>query len=357
MQSVYKLINEIKAGITAVLHQNDSTAYLTALAVIAAGILVLFIAKIVSKRLLNHPYLVHHTRISRKLLQRAFQRLLKFLYVIPLFLAVNALKIPPSLHRILEIIFYFTFLVLGVHLASALVALFLNLMLSRNPKVSPASGKAIMPIANFLLWIIALTFFLDNLGFQVSTIIAGLGIMGVAVGLAGQAILADFFSYMVIIVDKPFQIGDYITVNSAGLSGTVERIGLKTTHLRSPNGERIIGNNSEMVRGFVSNFYDVRQRRVTLLLPLKFDLSAAKIDELTAKLKTLVTSHENCNLVRAVLLDFGTWCMNFEFVYNINIADMSEAMAVRHEINLQVIEYLESEGIGMAVAPAPAATR
>lgn len=357
MQSIYNLANGIKADFMTMLAQNDSTAYLTALAILVVGALILLIARIASKKLLDHPSLAHNALISRKLLQRALQRLFKFLSVIPFFLAINLLKMPPTLHRILEILFYFIFLVLGVSLASAVVAFFLNLMLSRNPKVSPASGKAVMPIANFLLWVVALTFFLDNLGFQVSTIIAGLGIMGVAVGLAGQAILADFFSYMVILIDKPFQIGDFITVNSAGLSGTVEKIGLKSTHIRSPNGERIIGNNSEMVKGFVSNFYDIRQRRVALLLPLKFDLPAAKIEELTAKLKNLVSSHENCSLVRAVLLDFGTWCMNFEFIYDINTGDINKAMAVRHEINLQVIDYLESEGLGMAVAPAPATAR
>ena len=353
MDLLEKLTNDIKVGILRVFKENSLTTYATAFAIISIGTLLLIALRFAAFKTISRPFISNNPRIKFKLLQRCLRRGFTFLHIFPFYWGINILKMSQELHRILEVSFYIIFLVLGVRLASAIIAFAIDFTFRRNnSRVTPSSGKALLPIANIMLWAIALTFFLDNLGFKVSTIIAGLGIMGVAVGLAGQAILADFFSYLVILIDKPFQIGDYITINSIGLSGTIEHVGLKTTHIRALSGEEIICSNSELTRGFLSNFHDIQQRRVRLLFPLPFNLTPAKIEEISAKIKEIVEADKDCVFGRAVLLDFGPWSMNYELVYNVKSADVVQALAVQHNINLQILNYFEEQKITLVTSPA-----
>ncbi|MBQ4132249.1 MAG: mechanosensitive ion channel family protein [Desulfovibrionaceae bacterium] len=353
MDLLGKLITDIRVGISEVLRENSLAVYATALGIMLAGSLAFFTLRVVIFKIVSRPFIAENPRIRFALLKRTLKRGFAFLHVFPFYWGVNLLKMPPELHRILEVGFYIAFLIMGVRLASAAISFVIDFALRRaNSRVAPSSGKALLPIANILLWAIALTFFLDNLGFKVSTIIAGLGIMGVAVGLAGQAILADFFSYLVILIDRPFQIGDFITINASGLSGTIEHIGLKTTHIRAVSGEEIICSNSELTRGFLSNFHDIEQRRARLLFPLPFNLTPAKIEEISVKIRQIVEANSNCIFGRAVLLDFGPWAMNYELVYNVKSADVAEALAVQHKINLQILSYFEKEGITLVTSPA-----
>ena len=358
MEVVYKLINDIKAGFLKVLEQNSLGAYFGALGVLALALLLLFFGKKIVGKILARPFIAHNLRINQKYAHRVYHRLFSFCYVVPFYWALGVLKMPDDLNKIITITFSCLFLFTGVRFVSALVALLIDFALRGNqgryagqPRLDPATGKAVMPIANILLWAIAITFFLDNLGFKVSTIIAGLGIMGVAVGLAGQAILGDFFSYLVILIDKPFKIGDVVTLNAGGVTGTIERIGLKTTRLRSLTGEKIICSNGELTRGLLTNFDDIRSRRVRLLFPLPFNLPPAKIATITEAMREIISANSDCTFVRAVLLDFGPWSMNFELLYKVNIGDATQALAVQHEVNLKILSYLEEQNIALAVNP------
>lgn len=363
MEVVYKLINDIKGGFLKVLEQNSLGAYFGALGVLAVALLLLFFAKKIMGKVLARPFIAHNLRMNQKYAHRVYLRLFSFCYIVPFYWALGVLKMPDDLDKTITIIFSCLFLITGVRFASALLALLIDFALRGNqgryagqPKLDPATGKAVMPIANILLWAIAITFFLDNLGFKVSTIIAGLGIMGVAVGLAGQAILGDFFSYLVILIDKPFKIGDLVTLNAGAVTGTIERIGLKTTRLRSLTGEKIICSNGELTRGVLTNFDDIRARRVRLLFPLPFNLPPAKIATITEGMREIINTNSNCTFVRAVLLDFGPWYMNFELLYKVNIGDATQALAVQHEVNLKILSYLEEQDIALAVSPATTTT-
>lgn len=357
MDLLARLYTELSSGISEAFRENSLAGYATSAAILLGGAAALLLLRFMLFKAAARPFIAGHPRINSVLLRRCLKRGFLFLHIFPFYWAVNVLKMPPGLQHILEVIFYIAFLLFGVRLASAVIAFAMDFMLRRSSsRTSPSSGKALLPIANILLWTIALTLFLDNLGFKVSTIIAGLGIMGVAVGLAGQAILGDFFSYLVILFDKPFQIGDYITVNSTGLSGTIERIGLKTTHLRAVSGEDIICSNSELTRGFLSNFHDLEQRRARLIFPLPFNLTAEKIEEITAGIKNIVEANPNCVFGRAVLLDFGPWAMNYELVYNVKTADVAAAFAIQHKINLEILHYFENENITLVTQPPVAAT-
>lgn len=352
MEFFTNLISNVESGVVDIFAENTATNYIVALSTAAIGTLILFIIRFAIRKILNRPFIMTHQRIKYKLLKKVFSRLFTLLHIVPFFLAMNMLKMPPELHRILEISFYVIFLFCGVRFASVFIAFAIDFFLRRaHARVDPSTGKALLPIVNIILWTIAVTFLLDNLGFEVSTIIAGLGIMGVAVGLAGQAILADFFSYLVILIDKPFQIGELVSLN--GTLGTVERIGLKTTRLRSLTNEEIIISNSDMTKGVLQNYYDIAQRRIRLVFPLPFGIPPAKIEEISCEMQKIVESQADCEFGRAVLLDFGPWFMNFELLYTVKRGDLNQALDVQHKINLKALEYLESQDIALAVPPVP----
>ena len=363
MDVIYKLTNDIKVGITNTLEQNSLGAYFGSLGILLLVLVLLFFSKKIVGKILERRFIAHNPRLNQKYVHRVYQRLFSFCYIVPFYWAIKLLRMPANLDNIITVTFSCLYLYTGVRFVSACISLFVDFGLRGNQgrhgghsRGDSATGKAVMPIANILLWAIAITFFLDNLGFKVSTIIAGLGIMGVAVGLAGQAILGDFFSYLVILIDKPFKIGDVVTLNAAGVTGTIERIGLKTTRLRSLTGEKIICSNGELTRGLLTNFDDISTRRVRLVFPLPFGLPASKIETITQSMKDIISANPDCTFMRAVLLDFGPWFMNFELLYKVNIGDITPALAVQHEVNLKILTYLEEQNIDLAASPSTTAT-
>src|SRR5690606_16566914 len=129
--------------------------------------------------------------------------------------------------------------------------------------------KGISVLISFVVWAIGLVFLLDNLGFEISAVIAGLGIGGIAIALAAQTILGDLFSYFVIFFDKPFKIGDFIIINDK--MGSVEYIGIKTTRLRSLGGEQLIFSNTDLVNSRIHNYKRMERRRVVFKLGVRYE--------------------------------------------------------------------------------------
>ncbi len=206
-----------------------------------------------------------------------------------------------------------------------------------------------MPIIKGIIWAIGLTFLLDNLGFHVSTIIAGLGIVGVAVGLAGQAILADFFSYIVILLDKPFRIGDHVELGD-GRAGDVEYMGPKTTHLRNLDDDLIVCANSEMTKGTLINQGSIHERVVVVNIGVAYDTPVDLLKKMSDILREVVNSFPQCSFDRACLLSFGNSNLNFELLYLVSEqrGGIRDFMNTRSQVNIAILERFNNEGISMA---------
>lgn len=210
-------------------------------------------------------------------------------------------------------------------------------------------SRSLLPIVKGLIWAIGLTFLLDNLGFHVSTIIAGLGIVGVAVGLAGQAILADFFSYIVILLDKPFRIGDHVVL-SDGKAGDVEYMGPKTTHLRNLEDDLIVCANSEMTKGILINQGSIHERVVVENIGVDYNTTIKELKNISDILKEVVNSFPQCSFDRACLVSFGASNLNFQLLYLVSEqrGGIKDFMNTRSRVNIAILERFESEGISMA---------
>jgi small-conductance mechanosensitive channel len=204
----------------------------------------------------------------------------------------------------------------------------------------------ILIVLKILVWSMALLMLIDNLGYDVTTIIAGLGIGGIAIALAAQNILSDLFSYFVIFFDKPFEIGDFIIVGSS--AGTVEKIGIKTSHVRSIDGEQLVMPNAELVKDVIRNFKRLERRRIVFNIGVVYYTPAEKLKQIPAIVKAIIDKIDNATFDRAHLKVFGDFSINYEIVYFIESADYLLYMDINHDISIQLFEKFEEEKIEFA---------
>jgi small-conductance mechanosensitive channel len=202
----------------------------------------------------------------------------------------------------------------------------------------PATITALGIMARVVLWIIILLVALDNLGIHVTTLIAGLGISGIAIALALQNILGDLFAALAIVLDKPFVVGDGISVDNIG--GTVERIGLKTTRVRGPVGEEIVFSNADLLKSRVRNMQRLNRRTVTVTLALDGRTSADRLGRVPGIVRDVITRQANVDFGRAHLTTITDGNVGVEAVYVLGTADYGAFMDVQQAITLGLLEGL-----------------
>jgi small-conductance mechanosensitive channel len=212
------------------------------------------------------------------------------------------------------------------------------------------TAAALMSVLRFaaklVLWSVILLLALDNLGVDVTTLVAGLGIGGVAVALALQNVLGDLLASLAIAFDKPFVIGDSIAVDD--LAGTVESIGLKTTRLRSVSGEQLVLANGELLKSRIRNWTRMTERRVVLAFGVVYETPAGAVERIPEIVRRLVEGQDLTRFGRAHFKAFGTSSLDFEAVYWILSPDYKQFMDRQQAINLGLLRAFEEEGIGFA---------
>jgi hypothetical protein len=192
----------------------------------------------------------------------------------------------------------------------------------------------------------ALLAVLSNLGVNITAFVASLGIGGIAVALAVQNILGDLFASLAIAVDKPFEVGDSITVGD--VTGTVERVGLKTTRIRSLGGEQIVMSNAELLKRTVANFKRLQTRRVVFNFGITYDASPEDVAAVPAMLREIIEADPKLDFVRAHFKSFGESSLDFEVVYRVNDPDFDVYMDRREALNLALMRALRERGIQFA---------
>ncbi|MFZ5489483.1 MAG: mechanosensitive ion channel family protein [Thiomonas sp.] len=217
--------------------------------------------------------------------------------------------------------------------------------ISHDPET--ATGLAAMSfIARLVLWSLVFLLLLDNLGFNVTTLLAGLGVGGIAVGLALQNILGDLFSSLSIVLDKPFQIGHFVDVD--GFTGTVENIGLKTTRIRSLSGEIVVFSNTDLTKARLRNYKFMQERRVVFAFGVTYDTPPDTLAEIPSWVKAVVEQQADVRFDRAHFKDFGDSSLNFEVVYWMTTPDYTAYMDAQQAINLGLMRAFAPHGVEFA---------
>lgn len=201
-------------------------------------------------------------------------------------------------------------------------------------------------VGKVVLWSVILLLALDNLGVDVTALVAGLGIGGVAVALALQNILGDLLASLSIVLDKPFVIGDTIQVDT--FTGTVETIGLKTTHLRSLSGEQLIFSNGDLLRSRIRNYKRMAERRVVVTFGVTYQTPVEKLARIPGIVREIVEAREQLRFDRAHFMRLGESSLDFEAVWFVLASDMILHMDLQQAVLLELLRRFEAEGIEVA---------
>ncbi len=214
-----------------------------------------------------------------------------------------------------------------------------------NPE-STSMIKFFGSILRFAVWIVATLMVLGNLGIEITPLIAGLGIGGVAIAIALQSVLGDFFSAFAIYLDKPFKDGDFLIIGKD--MGTVKHIGIKSTRIQTLEGQELIVPNSEMTNTRINNYKMMEKRRVVFRFGVEYNTSSKKLKKINEIIKTAVKSTSSANLDRVHFKEFGDFSLNYEVVYFVSSKDYNKYMDIQQEINFKIKDAFGKEKIVFA---------
>jgi small-conductance mechanosensitive channel len=201
-------------------------------------------------------------------------------------------------------------------------------------------------LSRVLIWSFAILLALDNLGINVTALVAGLGVGGVAIALAVQTILGDLFASLSIALDKPFAIGDALTIDN--INGKVEQIGVQTTRLRSVDGEQIIMSNADLIKSRVRNFGRMGERRGVVTLAISYDVPVEKLRRIGAIVEEAIKGQQKTRFERCYFKEIGATAFNFEASFFIIDGDFNTLVAAQQEINFRIVDAFAKEGIELS---------
>lgn len=275
--------------------------------------------------------------------------LIPIAYIAGIYLAISKLNLHPILERVAEVVTIVVSTVFAIRLFTALVEYLIKIYwVTYHPKNAnlEQSINALIPAIRVLVWIIGIIFLLDNLGFDISAVVASLGIGGVAVALASQGVLQDLFSYFSILLDRPFELGDFIIVGDC--LGSVEYVGIKTTRLRSLDGEQIIIANTDLTGSRIRNFKRMRQRRIAFKFGVVYETTAEQLAQIPHFIKEIIDRTDRATYDRAHFSGYGEYSLDFEVVYFIDTSDYTIYMNAQQQINLAIKTKFARENIEFA---------
>jgi small-conductance mechanosensitive channel len=201
-------------------------------------------------------------------------------------------------------------------------------------------------VAQMLIWSLLILVALDNLGVNITALLAGLGVGGVAVALALQNVLGDLFASLSIALDKPFVIGDNLTIDT--FVGKVEHIGIKTTRLRSDSGEQIILSNADILKSRVRNFGRLPQQRILATIRLSYATPAEKLKEMPQLLQRIVREYSQARFERCHLRSLGESSFQFELSYFVQQPAVNSLLDLQEAVNFRIIEEMRRLGVDFA---------
>lgn len=217
---------------------------------------------------------------------------------------------------------------------------------SANPQQVSAAGTLMAWGLTTLVWAVVLLSILANLGVNITAFVASLGVGGIAIALAVQNILGDLFASVSIAVDKPFEVGDFIVIGST--AGTVERIGLKTTRIRSLQGEQIVMSNTELLKQTINNYKRLQTRRIVFGFGITYDSTPEQAGQVPDIVKRVVEASERVKFDRAHFKAFGESSLDYEVVYIVQDPGYNVYMDEQQRINLSLMRELDAIGVQFA---------
>ena len=215
-----------------------------------------------------------------------------------------------------------------------------------NDKSIASMISSLTPLVKAFTWTIGSIFYLQNIGVQMTAIWALLSAGGIGAGLALKDPVQEFFEYITILLDKPFQKGEFI--KAEGILGSIERVGVRSSRIRSINGEIIVISNSALTNGIISNYAQMKKRRIIHKLGVVYDTSPEMMKKIPSIIERIIKEANNASFDRCHFTDFGNFSLNFELVYYIPTNNYFAAMEAQQYINLKIMEEFKANNIEFA---------
>jgi small-conductance mechanosensitive channel len=318
--------------------------------------LLIFFIGVLAIRIFEHAILTRlrrwaeetATKVDDFVIRIIEKKLLPIFYFGVFYLSIQPLTLHPTLQKVINTFGLLLITIFIVRFLLTVVIYALEYFWESKEKDTSKkfAFKMIYTIIRVVFWTVAILVILDNFGVKISTLIAGLGIGGVAIALATQAILKDLFSYFIIFFDRPFEIGDFIIVED--FMGVVDHIGIKTTRLLSLGGEQIVFSNTDLTDSRVRNYKRMAKRRVIFKLGVTYQTTSQQLKEIPKLIEDSIKNIDDAIFDRAHFFSYGDFSLDFEIVYYVVGNDYNKYMNIQQEINLTIKEEFEKQNIEFA---------
>jgi small-conductance mechanosensitive channel len=284
----------------------------------------------------------------------AFSEVRTWVYsFIALYISFKFFTLPTTLDHVVSGLFYFSVVWQVIEILTKLLDHFATTLLKNREDEegeidlgAATASHFIALIVRAVLWLLGLVFVLSNLGIQVTSLLTGMGIGGVAIAFALQGVLGDLFASFSIYFDKPFRVGDFITIGTD--SGTVEKIGIKTTRIRTLQGEELVVSNTELTTTRVQNFKKMQERRIVTQFGITYDTPQDRIKRIPEVVSQIFEQLSGVRLDRAHFATFGDSALIYEVVYYVESAVYNDYMNLQQEFNFKLLEQFAELGISFA---------
>jgi small-conductance mechanosensitive channel len=313
-------------------------------------ILTWFVLKLIKVNIISKLY--QTAQVSRykydNLITNILNDITSFTYLtISLFVAAFPLQLSEKLSLVIQGLFLFS-LVLEISRASTKsIDFFFKLKHKRSNKSQKTNVNAIKKIIQIFLFTFGVLAVVDNLGFDISTLVASLGIGGIAVALAAQSILGDLFSSIAIYLDRPFEVGDFIEITPE-IKGTIKSIGIKSTRLKGPKGQEIIISNTKLTSAFVQNTGRINKRRVSIILGVDYKTPDKILTKIPTILEQITSKVDNTEFKLAFIKDLGDYSINYKFVYNVMTGSYKDYSVAHNQIMLHIKKEFDKNKINLS---------
>ena len=328
---------------------NTLLSWLIAACIAVAVLLIAGIFRFVACKQLNRMTEHHHAPVWRILLEAVRKTNWLFLLIVALFFGSIALELSGKPDKYIQITVIVALLIQGglwgVSLLRIMMENYRQQQLGKDP-ANVTTLNLLNFIGRIIIWTIVLLLVLDNLGINITALVAGLGVGGIAVALALQTILGDLFASLSIVLDKPFVVGDFLIIDE--LLGSVEYIGLKTTRLRSLSGEQLVFSNADLLKSRIRNYGRMYERRVQFDIGVTYQTPRSKLIKIPQIIREAVEKQDKTRFDRSHFKAYGDFSLLFESVYYVNGPDYNQYMDVQQAINLHIHERFEQEEIEFA---------
>ena len=314
---------------------------------IAGGIALTFFISFVFKKIL--PRLANKTKSNFDdfIIREITNLIFPLGSIAVLFLAERKLQLPGGLNKPYELILTIAAAVVFVRLINRLGIRLLQGLARRSGREDIEQlVSTLFPLLKSITWIVVSLIVLQSQGVKLTVIWGLLSAGGIGLGLALKEPAQELFAYLMILIDKPFTIGQFIAVDS--VAATVEKIGVRSTHLRSLRGEIVVINNSKLTSSNIENFATMQQRRMIYSVGVTYQTTADQIQSIPTTIQTIIENTNHTIFNRCHFTTFGDYSLNFEIVYYIDNRDYTLAMDIQQSINLSIMRKFEEQGIEFA---------